>query len=248
MRRINWKMHLRVINNDLDRLLTYIAILEDALKREHEALEAMIEEKEKELTPEELTLWRQEMDTGVAPVMALTFSPEERTLWRQEMHGSSLAETTEAIPQIMWHGAFVSLMSYTEHTMLGQARRHLSKVKHFAPELLPAGLKEDFRYIEGAVRYWKDWGFAFPNNDRLWNELSMYRKIRNWIAHHGGELDESNEATEIAGYVRRGAGTSLAIGPVGFFSDKTLILSAEFCREAVETLQKFFAGYVPRLP
>lgn len=115
MRRINWELHLSVINNDLDRILEYIDMLEGASTQKNRALISMIEEEEKKLTP------------------------EEKKWWRKEMHGSRLAEITEAIPQIMWHGAFMTLMSYMEHTLLDQAMRHYGKVTHFAPELLPAG-------------------------------------------------------------------------------------------------------------
>jgi hypothetical protein len=224
MRRINWNLHLSVINNDLDRILKYIHMLEGASTQENRALISMIEEEEQKLTPEE-KMW-----------------------WREEMHGSRLPEITEAIPQIMWHGAFMTLMSYMEHTLLDQARRHYRKVTHFAPELLPAGLTPDFRYVDGPIRYWKEWGFSFPNNGKLWNEIVMFRRMRNWIAHEGGELDDSTETAEIVNYINRRKSKSLSVGPVGFFSNTTLTMSPEFCREAVETVRRFFTSFVPNLP
>ena len=54
---------------------------------------------------------------------------------------------------------------------------------------------------------------------------------------------------QIATYVgQRGVGNSLSIGPMTFASDESLILTAEFCREAIETVRKFFAGFVTQLP
>ncbi|MDB5310850.1 MAG: hypothetical protein JWO38_5052 [Gemmataceae bacterium] len=223
MRPVNWRLRLSMMNNELDRLDEYVRLLAGVLMTEQARLNAAIEQEMKDL------------------------SEEDREWWPKEMRGSEIAHVTEHLPRTMWYGAFISQMSYVDHALLDLARTHHAKVKHWEPAELVPGY-DAMRYKDDTIRYWKAVGFAFPDAGGDWAEILLFYDLRNVIAHEGGELDGSPRSAKIRQYVSGRNTNSLAIDTSFYAPTGALVLTEDFCHEAVGVVRRFFNGVVPSLP
>ena len=228
MKRINWDLRLRVINNELDQMLRYITLLEDVSKSENDKLFAQIDE---------------EMELN-------KLSEEDKIWWPQEMYGSRISEINHDIPQMMWYGVFVSLMSYYEQQMLYLARLHRFRNLRNLVSSLPSWLLDNLdsiKYTEHAVKYWKSVGFELPKKGPQWKEIQIYQKLRNQIVHEGGEQDDTQRSIDISEYIMKRTKNSLSLGSK-FGIGQSLVMTPDFCRESIETIRFFFNSFVADLP
>ena len=76
---------------------------------------------------------------------------------------------------------------------------------------------------------------SFPSTSPEWQRIRCYRILRNCIVHNEGRLDErfdQNDAKSLKDYIDDTSTLSL--------SDVTVVLSKDFCEEALQTVERFF--------
>ena len=216
---------VKLIEGQLNDLSNYVETLESARKQEEKHLEDLLSR------------------------VTAGMDQEEASMVVGDWYADDIGWVQEAVPRLLWYGAFVSVICYFEYEMLQLSRRDLREQKG----KFPSGLKKEhkqLRYTDDAVAYWKARGISFPESGKAWQEIGELRKVRNQIVHEGGLLDVKSRSKSIKAYValrRRGRKKSVSIKADGF-SGESLVLSADFCREAVETIKKFFEDLVKVLP
>lgn len=86
--------------------------------------------------------------------------------------------------------------------------------------------------------YFKLAGLDFSN--KIWPEITNYAKVRNCIVHSNGLLKESDrDYKELIKYIRKEGLIKERVIISGEAAEQEIGLTEKFCKEVVETMQKF---------
>ena len=124
---------------------------------------------------------------------------------------------------IVFNSFFAATFALFEHTLFRickQARRDAS---------YHASVSGRDR-MSSAKRYLIRLGIDFPSHGPEWDEIKLYKEIRNKIMHEGATLPEGKQ--DLLAYARKK-------GVVSRWSERELELNRPFCEEALENLIQF---------
>ncbi len=187
----------------LDELKKYLDITEKYLQKAKAEFKAWSDERVKEL-------------------------PAEQHQEFYDFYQDDYWQYAEKFPRILRNSFLVSAHSLLEYEMNVICRR--LKKEHQIP-ISWNDLRGDV--LERAKLYCKLARLDLPYNDKTWQEINHYSKVRNCIIHKNGLLKEFQDDQDLIAYVTK----------KGIISQDTieqeLALTEQFCAEVVETIQAF---------
>jgi hypothetical protein len=157
----------------------------------------------------------------------------------EERHSDYLSDTVpemqylqETIPLMFWNAAFLSMYFFLEHQLVNLCRHYQKDRKlQIGPEdLKDQGIQAARKYLEKVLL------LPFPA-DTTWNELMHYNRVRNVFVHNGGKVSTKEEPTTLGKSVRGYAATKKKIMSIS--DSNEVVLSRQFCLEALETVREF---------
>ncbi len=153
-----------------------------------------------------------------------------------EYYAEIYRELTEEFPRLLRNSLFVLSYSVTENYLNYYCNR---SEKHFGLKLTLSDLKG--RGVERAKNYLKKVAeIDFPENDE-WAEIKHYNRIRNFIVHNNGKLDDSSNAGKVEKYIK----AKPDLLELKEFSinkkivSKSIVIKQGFCEEVLKTAKDF---------
>ena len=187
----------------LDELKKYLDITEKYLQEAKDDFQTWADEKAKKL------------------------SPGERNEF-YEFYSDNYWQLSEKFPRILRNSFLVSAHSLLEYEMNLICRR-LKKERQI--QISWNDLRGDV--LERAKLYCKLARLDLPYNDKTWQEINHYSKVRNCIIHKNGLLKEFQNDQDLIAYVTK----------KGIISQDTIeqeiALTEQFCAEVIETIQAY---------
>jgi len=190
---------------DLDNLDAYVYEITDAFEKRTQEFVEKVEQKAKSMPVDERDEWYE---------------------WNSEHHWI----LTEVFPGIYKNSLFITIHAYLESTLaqlckiLEEDNAKLKKLK----DLTGNGIELYQEYIKIVQE------IDFPDQSREWNQISIYRKVRNFLVHQDGRLDDSKNAKNIRQFANR--------KPEFLTIDKNnqIVLSTACHLDFINTIRKFF--------
>lgn len=135
---------------------------------------------------------------------------------------------SEVFPRILRNSFLVTLHSFLESELawICESLRRKKKIPISWSELHGSPPERAKVYIS------KLGGLDFPTG-RSWRQINSYMTIRHCIVHRTGSVSGFSKEKELRDYCSKQAGISID-------TDGNLVLSKDFCLQAVSTLQEFF--------
>lgn len=203
--RLSVALSLEVPPLDLDELEEYLKITEEYLQKAKTDFETWFDEKTKGFTPKE----RDEF---------------------YELYGADYWQYAETFPRILRNSFLISACSLLEYKM-AIICEWLKKDKQIPISWsdLRGDTPDQFK------NYCKLARLEFPFNDRLWQEINNYRRIRNCIVHNRGlikEFQDKDKKGFISYLTKKGIISQDT-------NDQEIALTEQFCREVVKTIEVF---------
>ena len=201
------------IEIELDNLSEYVAIFEDSLTDELEEFTSRTEKQASKLTKEQQNEFYE------------LFYIDKR--W----------QLSEVFPNTLRSSLFVTCYSLLEHELVGLCeylqREHNYSIK--VTDLRGKGIFGAQTYLKKVV------GIDFPDQTSSWTDIVVYNRIRNFIVHNNGQLDDSNQAKKLESFIN--AKPSISLDQL-----KYIQFSKDFCPEVIGTLESFFDELFKILP
>lgn len=96
----------------------------------------------------------------------------------------------DVFPLLLHNSLFIAIYSYLESTLGNLARQ---EERSNPQEVAMKDIKERV-IIDRYRKYLKEvQGIDFPDQSREWQKIRTYQKIRNFIVHNGGRVDDSHK-------------------------------------------------------
>jgi hypothetical protein len=136
---------------------------------------------------------------------------------------------------------FVSLYTFLEVSLIERCRRLERKDETLLPvsDIRGKGMAQAMTYLTKVHRT----DFS-PGMSSEWNEIQHYRRLRNCIVHNAGILDNNlQQRQQLKEYINRHPGLSLSTGLV-----EEVILSKDFCAQAIDTIARFLYALDKSMP
>lgn len=138
-------------------------------------------------------------------------------------------------PNIFRYSFLVACYSYLEQELIAECKveRNVKSLSLDVTDLSGKGIIRAKNYLTKVA------GVDFPDYES-WNEITYIMKIRNFIVHRDGVLDDSKKAEKIRAYIGRRQDISIM--------ENKIILSADYCRHVVNIIEAFLGSlYNPHL-
>lgn len=150
-----------------------------------------------------------------------------------EFYSDDHWELSEVYPNILRESLFVATLSLVEHELISLCRNLYRENKYnlALDEVVGNGIHKAKLYLNKV---------ANVGNNTQWNGILIFQKIRNFIVHNRGKLDDSKNAKEVESYV-----TSNSLIKLDHF--RRMQFSSTFCLEAIEVVDKFFSSLFKEL-
>ncbi len=200
------------IDIDLDNLSKFAATLEDSLEYKQKELIYRVDKEASKLTKEQ----RDEL-----------YEFYEEDHW----------QLSEIFPNTLRFSLFVTCYSLLEHALVNLCN-YLYRQHNYSIELNDLRGEGIFR----AQTYLKKVGSVnFPDQTSSWTNIIAYNRIRNFIVHSEGRLDDSDKAKKVESFIN--TNPSITLDQL-----KRIQLSKDFCPEVIETLKRFISELFEALP
>lgn len=171
---------------------------------------------------------------------------EEQEVIRTEITN---VDTLNHYPHIYRNSLFITISSTLEVLLYELCNRINIEMK----------LQNPFRSgkdtLTRACRYMKQAGFKFPEDERLWHQMSDLNKIRNCMVHHQGNISEDREnllliskrypsithnKIDLINELLQQSGATLQSMSDFEFEPEFIFLKKDFCSEVIEIYKRFF--------
>lgn len=151
--------------------------------------------------------------------------------WEEDYyHSGELSRFDGVFPKILRSSFLVACYSYLEYELTDYCR-YLRK-EHSLPldvnDLKGSGIERASKYLNHIAK------LDFPDTDLSWNEIRYLNKIRNFIVHNEGRLDDSKKAEAVRDYISKRSDL------LSLDEDEAIILSGEYCKHIIDILMAFF--------
>jgi hypothetical protein len=186
-------------------------------------LEEYLSTSEKQLRKAQVDFeaWFKEQEQGLSP-------EEQRDFY--DFYGDEYWLYAERFPRILRNSFFISCWFLLEREMVAICRR-LKRDKQIQISL--SDLRRDIDILERGKLYFKLAGLLLSYDDKTWEELKHYYKVRNCIVHQNGLVKELQNDQDFITYIRQKS----------IISDDTIeqeiALTEQFCREVISTVRTF---------
>lgn len=150
-----------------------------------------------------------------------------------EFYSDDHWELSEVYPNILRESLFVATLSLVEHELISLCKNLYRENKYnlALDEVVGNGIHKAKLYLNKV---------ANVGNNTQWNGILIFQKIRNFIVHNKGKLDDSKNAKEVESYV-----TSNSSIKLDHF--RRMQFSSTFCLEAIEVVDEFFSSLFKEL-
>jgi hypothetical protein len=156
-------------------------------------------------------------------------------------HAEEDEKLAVALPALSHSATIVSIFSFLEHEMFELCARLQKNAKHpiGVKDLSGSGIEQAANYLE------KICGLTDLRKHQRWGEVCKLQKVRNVIVHRRGILKEPKPKNDLDQEIRRYAFEK------GLLTDKLstdLVITKEFCVEAIETLKSMLWIMIHQVP
>ena len=155
-------------------------------------------------------------------------SPQEREEFYDSYGVDAYWRYSERFPRILRNSFLVSAQSLLEYEL----NVFCEKIKK--EQQIPVGWRDlNGDTLERAKLYFQLAKFRVSYDDRTWQEINRYSKIRNCIVHKNGLIEGFQGKKDLINYINK----------TGIISQDTIrqeiALTGEFCKEVIQTLRDF---------
>lgn len=151
--------------------------------------------------------------------------------WEEDSyHSDELWKFDEVFPKILRNSFLVTCHSYLEHK-LNDYCRYLRKDHALlldVNDLKGSGIERASKYLKLVAK------LDFPDTNHSWNEIMYLNKIRNFIVHNEGRLNDSKKAKAVRDYISRHSDL------LSLDERETIILTGGYCKYIIDILMAFF--------
>ncbi|QDV66825.1 hypothetical protein Poly24_05130 [Rosistilla carotiformis] len=188
----------------IDELRHYIATVESALDKEFNTFDNWVADQTSQMT-------------------------EDAKSDFYDFHSDTAWNLSESFPRMTRNAIFSSAYFSLEHELLAICKqlRARKKIPLAVNDLKHNGITAASVYLR------KVGGIEFPSNTQEWQRITIYNKIRNFIAHNDGTLDKSDNAAAVRQYAKTHP-------HISFSSSDEIILGQDFCTQTLDTIETFF--------
>ncbi|MDO8886079.1 hypothetical protein [Candidatus Oleimmundimicrobium sp.] len=152
-----------------------------------------------------------------------------------EHYAEIYRELTEELPLIFRNSLFVLSYSTIENFLNRYCKRakEACGLKLTLNDLKDGGIERAKNYLKKVAE------IDFPENGE-WAEIKHYNRIRNFIVHNDGKLDDSKKAEKVEKYIEKSDLLDLEKSKInGKVVKKTIVLKRGFCEEVLKTIKEF---------
>lgn len=141
----------------------------------------------------------------------------------------------ERFPNILRNSFLITCCSFLENQLnaICSMEKRKRSLKLDITDLSGKGAERARNYLKKVA------GIDFPDDDS-WNQIKNINSIRNFIVHNEGRLNSTENAKKIRLYIEKRSDISLD-------EHNAIILSANYCRHVVNTIEAFLISLLKRL-
>ena len=145
-----------------------------------------------------------------------------------EFYSDDHWELSEVYPNILRGSLFVACVSLVEHELISLCK-HLyreNKYRLLWDDVVGKGIYKAKLYLNKV---------AGVGNNTPWENILVFQKIRNFIVHNRGKLDDSRNAKEVETYITSNSSIKLD-------NLRRMQFSSTFCLEVIKIVDEFFSS------
>jgi hypothetical protein len=155
---------LQGIRIDLDNMREYSGELSELIEGTKDAFSKKVDERAESMSVESRDGWYD---------------------WNADRHW----RLRDVFPSLLHNSLFIAIYSYLESTLGNLARKmERSNPQDVAMEDIEESVIDRYRKYLKEVQ-----GIDFPDQSREWQRIRTYQKIRNFIVHNGGRVDDCHK-------------------------------------------------------
>lgn len=154
-----------------------------------------------------------------------------------EFYADDYHQFSRIFPNILRSSLFIMLYSFLENQLVnlcGKFHRQYGYTIKLT-DLRGEGIVRAKNYLKKVVK------IDFPDQTPSWDDIIMYNRMRNFIVHNGGQLDNNDQAKQVESFIS--ARPSITLDHL-----RNIQFSKDFCGEVINTLRSFFGDLLKPLP